>query len=159
MGSYNQGLYIPKNPEKYVGDPNKIRYMSSWELSLNKMLDMNPNILQWSSEEVAIPYVKPTDGKVHRYFPDYWIKYKDVDGVVHSEIIEVKPLKEAKQAKLLLESNFQTMPPVRAKKPKNKAYEQITMVINAAKWKAAIQFCNKYGMKFRVVTEKQLFRG
>jgi hypothetical protein len=70
----NQGYFKPRHPEKYVGDVNKIRFMSSWELQADKFLDDNPNVLRWSSEEIVIPYVKPTDGKVHRYYPDYWVE-------------------------------------------------------------------------------------
>lgn len=159
MSRYNQGYFTPKNPEKYIGNPNKIRYMSSWELYFNKMLDMNPNILRWSSENIKIPYIKPTNKKPSIYLPDYFIEYRDVNGNINKEIIEVKPHKEAKQATFLIENNFQSLPPIRSKKPKNRTYEQAMMLINAAKWKAAINFCHKYNMKFRVVTENQLFSG
>ena len=42
-------------------------------------LDNNTNVLEWSSEEHIIPYRSPLDGKVHRYFPDFFVKknYKD----------------------------------------------------------------------------------
>jgi hypothetical protein len=32
----NQGYFKPRHPEKYVGDVNKIRFMSSWELQADK---------------------------------------------------------------------------------------------------------------------------
>ena len=143
---HKQGKYTPKHPEKYVGDPTKIRYMSSWELSFDQFLDNNPNILRWSSEEIAIPYVKPTTGRVHKYYPDYWIEYRDKTGKIVHEIIEVKPEKQTKQ------------PTTKGKNRKTQIYESLTWAVNTAKWEACQQFCNKYGIKFRLVTEKQLFR-
>ena len=71
MARFTQGLYTPNNPEKYIGDITKIRFMSSWELSMHKFLDNNTKIIRWSSETIAIKYIKPTDQKIHRYFPEY----------------------------------------------------------------------------------------
>lgn len=144
--SNNQGHYKPRHPEKYVGDINKIRFMSSWELSMNKFLDDNPNILRWSSEEIVIPYVKPTDGKVHKYYPDYWVEFQNKHGDVVSEIWEVKP------------KNQTTPPKTRGKNKKTQLRESITYAVNVAKWGAATQFCNKYKLKFRIITENQLFK-
>lgn len=141
---FKQGLFTPTNKDKYVGNVDKIRYMSSWEQKASTFFDNNPNILRWSSEEIAIPYVKPTDGKVHRYFPDYWIEYKDRKGQVIQEIIEVKPLNQTHRS--------------RSRNPKTKLYEDVTFSINTAKWAACQQFCDKYGIKFSLVTEKQIFK-
>ena len=143
--SKNQGFYHPRHPEKYIGNINKIQFRSSWELHMNKFLDNNPNILAWSSEEIAIPYIKPTTGRVHQYYPDYWIKYKNKAGVIQQEIIEVKPAAQTKQ------------PRTRGKNKKAQLRESVTYAINVAKWQSATQFCNKHGLKFKLVTEKQLF--
>lgn len=143
---HKQGYYTPKHPEKYVGNVNNIRYMSSWELDYNKFLDNNPNILRWSSEELVIPYIKPTDGRVHKYYPDYWVEYKNRHGQIIHEVIEVKPEKQTKQ------------PTTRGKSKKTQIYESITWAVNTAKWEAAQKFCDKYGWVFRIVTEKDLFR-
>lgn len=143
---FRQGNFVPRNVEKYKGNIQNITYRSSWELRFMQFLDGNPNILEWNSEEVAIPYVKPTDSKVHRYFPDFWIKYKNKNGEVIQEIIEIKPAK-------------QTASPTKVGKRKNQQLiESITYAINIAKWQAATQFCNKYGMKFRLLTENELFK-
>jgi len=141
---FKQGIYTPKHPEKYVGSVDKIRYMSSWELAFNKFLDNNPNVLRWSSEEIAIPYIKPTTGRVHRYFPDYWLEYRDKSGKLISEIIEIKPKSQTKRS--------------RSKKPKNKLYEDIQYAINMSKWQACQSFCDSHGINFRIVTEDQLFK-
>lgn len=143
---FRQGRYTPNNPEKYNGDVDNIVYRSSWELSFCKFLDNNPNIIEWSSEEIAIPYIKPTDGRVHRYYPDYWIKYRNKSGQLVQELIEVKPKSQVKPPKRI------------GKRKKQQLQENITYAINLAKWKSATEFCNKYGMKFRLVTENQLFK-
>lgn len=144
--SYRQGYFTPKNPHKYKGDPTKIRFMSSWELKAHQFLDGNPNILEWSSEEIAIPYIKPTDGRVHRYFPDYWVKYRNKRGEIVEEIWEVKPENQTKT------------PSRRGKRKRTQVFESIQWEVNKAKWVAAQQFCDKHHMKFRLVTENHLFR-
>ena len=141
---FRQGFYTPRNPDKYVGNLAKIRYMSSWELQTNKFFDSNPNILRWSSEEIAIPYTKPTTGRVHRYFPDYWIEYKTSRGDIVQEIIEVKPKAQTKRT--------------RSRNPKTRLYEDLTLAINIAKWESAKRFCDKYGIKFRIITENEIFK-
>lgn len=141
---YKQGHFKPKHPEKYVGNLSKIVYRSSYELEMHNFLDNNPNVLQWSSEEVVIPYLKPTDGKIHRYFPDYWVKFKDKNGNIIEEIIEVKPQSQTK--------------PARSKGGKYDIFEQLTWAVNTAKWQACQQWCNQRGIKFRILTERSVFK-
>ena len=50
-----KGRYTPENPKKYIGDPSKIVYRSSWERRFMIYCDRNPLILSWASEELAIP--------------------------------------------------------------------------------------------------------
>ena len=69
-----KGFYKPKNISKYKGDYRKIFHRSGLELKFMRYLDGNDSILKWSSEEIVIPYRSPIDGKVHRYFPDFWVK-------------------------------------------------------------------------------------
>ena len=69
-----KGIYKPKNISKYRGDYRNIVYRSGLELKFMRYLDGNDSILKWSSEEIVIPYRSPIDGKVHRYFPDFWVK-------------------------------------------------------------------------------------
>jgi trans-aconitate methyltransferase len=69
-----KGVFKPKNPQKYNGDPTNIIYRSSWELKYMMYLDSHENVLSWSSEEVIVPYRSPIDNKVHRYFPDFVVK-------------------------------------------------------------------------------------
>lgn len=140
--TFKQGIYKLRHPEKYIGDPSKVIFRSSWELEMHRFFDNNPNILQWSSEEIAIPYIKPTTRKVHRYYPDYWIKYKTGSGEIIQEIIEVKPNSQV---------NIHT-------KKRLTEYDKITYAINIAKWSAASQFCQKHDIKFRILTEHEMFK-
>ena len=115
--------------------------MSSWELRFDQFLDNNPNIIEWASEEIVIPYIKPTDGKVHKYYPDFYIKYKTKTGNIVRELIEIKP---KNQVTLRKRANL---------------YEQLTYAVNSAKWMAAKSFCESHGLIFRIVTEVELFGG
>lgn len=147
---FKQGPYHPVHPEKYVGDLNKIRYMSSWELETHRFLDMNPNVLRWSSEEIAIPYMKPVmmpNGKVsmqqRRYFPDYWVEYRTADNKLVQEILEVKPKDQTTRSK---------------RRGKYRLHEDYTYAVNMAKWEAAKRFCDSIGINFRIITERSIFK-
>lgn len=142
MPRFIQGYYTPKHPEKYIGDINHIRYMSSYEYALDEFFDNNINVIHWSSEEIVIPYVKPTDGKIHKYYPDYFIEYRNSKGNIVQELIECKP-------------KTQTKPP--RSNHKYYLYEKVTHEVNKAKWEAAIQWCNMRGIQFRIVTERSIF--
>lgn len=142
--AYKQDYYVPKNPQKYKGDVTKIFYRSSWELKFNQFLDNNPNVLEWSSETIVIPYVKPTTGRVHRYFPDYWVMYRNKDGQIIEEVIEVKPMAQTRRS--------------RRRNPKHKLYEDLQYAVNTAKWQAAQKWCNERGIRFRIVTENGIFK-
>ena len=85
-----KGKYKIKNPDKYLGDPSNVIYRSGWELSVMNWADTNPSVVKWGSEECVIPYICETDKKIHRYFMDFIIKYKDGRTV----LVEVKPAKE-----------------------------------------------------------------
>ena len=139
-----KGKYYPSFPRKYKGDPTKIIYRSLWERKFMVYCDKNHNILEWASEEIAIPYRSPLDNRVHRYFPDFYMKVKENNGRIRKYIIEVKPAK-------------QTKPPVKPKRQTKKyiseAYEYAK---NQAKWEMAREFCADRQWEFKVVTEKEL---
>ena len=75
-----KGKFIPRNVAKYRGDYRNIIYRSSWELKFMKYCDMSPNIMEWGSEEIVVPYRSPLDGRIHRYFPDFYIKVRQSGG-------------------------------------------------------------------------------
>jgi len=92
MGKTIKGLFKPRNVKKYKGDPTKIIYRSSWECRFMMYLDANPSVIEWASEEFSIPYVSPVDGKIHRYFPDFWMKVRDATtSQIKTIVVEIKP--------------------------------------------------------------------
>tara|TARA_B100000427_G_scaffold152710_1_gene127240 strand:- start:2876 stop:3262 length:387 start_codon:yes stop_codon:yes gene_type:complete len=94
-----KGKYQPSHPRKYKGDPTNIIFRSLWERKFMVYCDKNSNILEWNSEEIAIPYISPVDGKPHRYFPDFYMKVKETNGQIKRYVIEVKPLKQCSPPK------------------------------------------------------------
>lgn len=144
MGKSLKSRYKPSNPQKYVGDPNNIICRSSWERKFCHWADLNPDIIKWVSEEVAIPYLSPVDNKVHQYYPDFLIKVKGQNETTQTYLVEIKPEK-------------QTKPPKKTQRvTKSFIYESKTWMINQAKWKAADEFCKDHMIQFKVVTEKEL---
>ncbi len=135
-----------KNKNKYKGNPNNIVYRSSWERKFMIFCDEHSSILEWSSEEFSVPYRSPVDGKVHRYFPDFIIKKLNGEGRIETLMIEIKPHSQVKRprgGKIGL-------------KQRSLLNENIRWQINNAKWTSAQKFCEKYGWKFKIVTEKEL---
>lgn len=136
-----QGKVRLLNEHKYLGDPNNVVFRSSWELFFSKFLDSNNNVVKWASEEFFIPYFNPLDGKEHRYFPDYFVSFKNGKKIV----VEVKPHKETIEPDI--------------KKIKNKKTAQAsieTYIKNCAKWEAAKKYCDDRNMKFLIFTEHEL---
>lgn len=139
-----KGFFRPKNPSKYKGDPSNIVYRSSWELKLMTYLDGHPDVLQWASEEIIVPYRSPLDGRIHRYFPDFWVRKRTTNGNVETVLIEVKPLKETMEPK----------PQTRI--TKRYLREVATWGVNQAKWKAAEEYCKDRNWNFIKMTEQEL---
>ena len=139
-----KGQFRPQNPNKYRGDSTNIIYRSRWELYFMSYLDKHPDILEWNSEEIIVPYRSPIDGKVHRYFPDFWVKSVDREGKKSMSLIEIKPYSQTKE------------PVPKKKLTKSYLYEVKTWGINTAKWKAAESFCKDRGWKFMIMTENEL---
>lgn len=135
---YNQGIFTPKNPRKYIGSGNAV-WRSSWELSFMNFLDSHPGVIQWSSENLKIPYLNPLTGKASIYIPDFLIIYVDKNGKKHGEVVEIKPLKET------------CVEQARSKR------DLMAVAQNQAKWSAAREFCSKNGLVFRIMDETMLF--
>ena len=140
-----KGKYYPRYPKKYKGDPRNIIYRSLWERKFMNYCDLNETISEWQSEEFWIPYRSPIDNRIHRYFPDFFVKYIDKKGNKRTMVVEVKPKKETK------------MPNVNPKK-RTKAWAQSvqTYAVNQAKWKAAREFCAARNIEFKIMTEDNL---
>lgn len=152
-----QGWYTVINQEKVIKPADnymksyiieeakiKLNYKSSLELKCLRYCDMNKFVKNYALEPFAIKYLKPTTGKLHRYFIDFFIEFQNAQKFLveiksYSETIEPKkPSKQTQKAIL----NYQ------------KALE--TFAINSAKWTACRQFCSEKGLKFIILTEREL---
>ena len=106
--------------------------------------DRNINVEEWGSEEIIIPYISPVDGRVHRYFPDFYVRARTNTGGKARLIIEVKPLK-------------QTQTPKKQQRRTKKYLNEVrTYAVNDAKWKAAREYCKDRQTVFMILTEKEL---
>jgi TnsA endonuclease N terminal len=139
-----KGIFKPKNPSKYKGNPTNIIYRSLWECKFMGYLDTHPDVIEWASEEFAIPYLSPIDNRVHRYFPDFWVKKRNRDGTIETVVVEIKP-------------KAQTQPPKTKSRVTKKYLEEVkTWGINSSKWKYAQKFCEERHWKFQILTENEL---
>ena len=140
MAKSYRGLYRPTNPKKYVGNTKQIVYRSLLERRFMRYCDLNEDILYWASEELPVRYYNPLDKKYHRYFPDFVVKTVNND----KYMIEIKPSRQVAKPK----------PP--KKKTKSYMRESFEYIKNQAKWQAAQSYCDDKGMKFKLITEKDL---
>jgi hypothetical protein len=146
---FRQGYYALNNPDKYIGDPAKIIYRSSWEYRFCRYCDLTESVIKWSSEPYPIKYFSPIDQKEHDYYIDFFMRTIKNDKE-EDFLVEVKP--EASLKKPVFEG-IQTI-----QKLKNFNYAAKTWIVNAAKFAAAKKHAESIGYKFVVVTEDFLFR-
>lgn len=139
MKKWAQGIYTPKNPEKYIGK-HKPKYRSGWEMTFMMFCDNNKNVLHWASEAMAIPYRHPLTGKVANYIPDFFVVYQNRHGKQLAEVVEIKPKKQS-----IIESKIAS------------AKDRAIVAINHAKWASAMAYCKAQGYTFRVISEDDLF--
>jgi hypothetical protein len=139
MAKFASGKYTVKNPEKYMGK-RVPTYRSSWEFTFMSFCDNNPAVLNWASEAVSIPYYNPVKGRQTIYVPDFLVVYVDANQKQHTELVEIKPSTET------------TMEGARSYRDK------LSVAINMAKWAAADSWARANNMRFRVVTEFDIFK-
>lgn len=139
MGKWAQGIYTPKNPQKYIGK-HKPKYRSGWELTFMTFCDTNNSIIYWASEAMRIPYKHPLTGKPTIYVPDFFVVYQNKFGKQVAEVVEIKPKKQS-----IIESKVAS------------AKDRAIVAINHAKWQAAMAYCKSQGLVFRVITEDDLY--
>ena len=139
MAKFAQGRFNMKNPTKYVGTKSPLA-RSSWEFVFMRMLDEHPGVEKWASESIQIPYRDPLTGKSTIYVPDFFIVYVDKNGSKHAEVVEVKPSNHTLREKV-----------------GKSLYNQEQYVKNMAKWEAAGKWCKQQGIRFRVVSENDIF--
>jgi len=140
---FKQGVFKPKHPQKFIG--KFAIYRSSFELRFMRWADSNPNVLEWSSEQVIVPYVSPIDGRAHRYYVDNFVVIRE-GTVVKKYLVEIKPFQQTQPPR-----------PSKRKKPATVLYEQTQWIINQAKWASAREFAKKKNVEFIILTEKELF--
>lgn len=138
------GRFSPRNPRKYRGNPTNIIYRSTWECRVMNWLDTSEHIVEWGSEEFSIPYRSPVDGKMHRYFPDFYVKVRQKDDTIRTMVLEIKPHKQTVE------------PTKKSRVTKQYIQEVVTYGVNQAKWKYAEEFCKDRGWQFKVLTEHDL---
>jgi len=139
---YKQGVYRPVN-KKYTGK-HYPKYRSSWELKFFRWCDLNPNVVEWNSENVVIPY-RIGNGKPRRYIVDNTVVMKQ-RGKIKKYLIEIKPFSQTQPPK-----------PHGNKKRSTVIYEQYTYAKNKSKWLAAKQWGQKHGYEFMIITERELY--
>jgi hypothetical protein len=84
------------------------------------------------------------DNRIHRYFPDFWVKLKDGNNNINTMLVEIKPLYQVNG------------PTVQKKMTKRYITEVKTFAVNSAKWKAAEEYCADRKWIFKIMTEKEL---
>ena len=141
MKKWRQGIFVPKNPNKFIG--SKAIYRSGLELKFFRFCDDNKNVVKWGSENVIVPYYSPLDNKGHRYYVDNYIEILEGNKLT-KYLVEIKHSRETKP------------PKTKYRNRKHLLYEQKTFVTNQAKWEAARKFSKKKGYKFIILTEKEL---
>jgi hypothetical protein len=155
---YHQGLYIPKNKDKVIKLNNQggLFYRSGMELKFFTYLDNNPNIINYAAEHLKIPYTQTQwvsesqefETTNHTYYPDFYYELKRADGTISKVVAEVKPYSE-------------TIEPVLAPKPTAKQMKNFEYALkmynkNLSKWTYMIDYCEKKGFEFIIITEKIL---
>ena len=138
MANWAQGFYTITNPAKYVGR-GQPRYRSGWEMAFMRFCDTNENVLQWASESINIPYRHPLTGKQTIYVPDFLVVYRTKNNTVKAEVVEIKPSGQS----MITE--------------KQNGRDRAVVAVNYAKWDAATKWCQRQGLTFRVITEKDMF--
>jgi hypothetical protein len=139
MARFAQGKFNLKNPAKYVGNKSPT-YRSSWEFAFMRFCDEHPSVEKWASEAIKIPYKNPLTGRYTVYVPDFFIAYANKKGKQQVELIEVKPANQAFKENIGRSKN-----------------NQAHYIVNQAKWKAAQAYCKQKGIRFRIVTENDIF--
>jgi hypothetical protein len=161
--NYNQGNYIPKNKDKVIklNTQGGVYFRSSWEKKIMHWLDNNNTITKWGAECMRIPYQMThfdngdTKIKEHSYFPDFYYEMRLSDNTLKQVVVEVKPMKEFQMVQDLNEGKL-NVPENSMKKLKNFEYDLKMAYKNKQKWETMINWCNKKGYDFIIITEQHL---
>lgn len=157
-GKYKQGLYTPQNKDKVIklNSQGGLYYRSGLEQKMMIYLDSNERIINWGAEHLRIPYeknewVQDKQGLVtssHGYYPDFYYELKREDGSISKVVAEVKASSETNEPKLGANPT--------SKQIKNFEYALKMYNKNLSKWKYMIEYCERKGFEFIIITEQQL---
>lgn len=149
-GRIKSGFFKPKNPEKYIGDLNKIIYRSGLELSFFKEMDDDKSVIKWEAEpeHLKVRYHSPIDAKYHTYYPDAYCE-KIVNGALVKFLIEVKPKKYVLQPKVPKLNGDSSDSKKRSRFEASKR----RFIIIHQKRKSAERLATLKGMKYIFITE------
>lgn len=139
----HRGYFKPSNPSKYVGDLNKIEFKSGLELAAFRQFDNHSSIINWSVENVKVPY--RYNNKSHIYIVDMWANIKQRDGSIKEYLVEIKHKKNVDKPSY--------------NKRKSKRYDEDLdeWMKNKAKWKAAAKYAISKNIKFRIITNELIY--
>ena len=84
----------------------------------------------------------------HNYYPDFYYELKKSDGSIRRVVAEVKPLKETQEPKVPSKAT--------SKQLKNFEYDLKMYNKNLSKWKHMIEYCDRKGFEFIIITEQYL---
>lgn len=131
--------YQPLNPKKYTGK-YPIVLKSGWEEDfVRRNCDLNPSCISWNYEPWSIPYFDPITGSQKVYMPDLLMTYATKAGGTKTTLVEIKPIRE------YLAGYAETR------------QHAMVQARNMAKFKAAIAWCMRRGIEFKVITEAQMY--
>lgn len=132
---YSQGYINPSTCKKLFPQlrQESIIYRSSYEKKFIMWLENEKRVKYWGSECFSIPY-RMVDGKMHNYYPDYFVEMEDGE----CWVVEIKPYS-------------QTQKPIN-----ENCWGYREYVKNMCKWKATQEFCKSKGYKFRIFTERTI---
>ena len=155
---YKQGLFIPNNKDKIIklNSQGGLYYRSGLEQKMMIYLDNNSKIVHWGAEHLRIPYQKTEwisekqefKTTEHSYYPDFYYELQREDGSVSRVVAEVKPSSETMEPRL--KDNPTT------KQLKNFEYALKMYNKNLSKWKYMIEYCERKGFQFIIITEQHL---
>ena len=140
-----KSLYFPQFPKKYNGTLPIIS-RSRLETKFMQWCDFNQNVINWGSESFIVMYVDASrNNTIHKYFIDFNVTIRETNGKLTKYLIEIKPYSQTRPPKLTKRTN-----------PESYKKRMMEYIRNCCKWKAASALAEKMGIKFLVITEKNL---
>lgn len=155
-----KGEYKLRNPQKYMPDIDPPVFKSSWEEKFFILCDVNPFVTLWGYEPFGISYYSPLYMRQSIYKPDIYLECKYQDGFVDRYLIEIKPDSYATIAKPPTPPKGGLTDPKKMARFQKKmaAFDRKNMdvLVNQAKWEAAMLWCKAQGVNWLVATEANM---